>query len=223
VEKKLVAFRGIPVMAGWPEKIRQAQLLTSCYPNGREMERVRYGAEEEDWGAIDGACHDCGVIKGEFHVPGCDVERCPSCGGQIFNCECKWPNNRGRNSASKQPKPFSDKELRIVAARKQFKWRHTGFAPNGDATFEVANESDLRLPYLSIGVQGRGGTKLIGGVWLNVSDIEPGCTGSVQKDCYKDQLLPEEVECFSEEEPTPETRDRYWEFNRLPKKGARDA
>ena len=221
--KKMVAFRGIQVIEGWPEKIQAAQLLTSCYPNGKKMDRVRYGAEEEDWGANSRACHDCGAIKGELHVPGCDVERCPSCGGQIFGCECDWPSDGGRKPASKPPKPFSEKQLRIVAARKKFTWRHIGFAPNGDAIFDVANQSDMRLPYLSIGVQGRGGTKLVGGAWLDVSGIEPGCSGSVQKDCYKDKLLQEEVECFSKEDPTPETKDRYWEFNRLPKKGAPDA
>jgi len=33
-------------------------------------------------------CHDCGVAEGALHVPGCDMERCPFCGGQLIGCDC---------------------------------------------------------------------------------------------------------------------------------------
>lgn len=33
-------------------------------------------------------CHDCGCYEGELHAPGCDMERCPFCGGQLISCDC---------------------------------------------------------------------------------------------------------------------------------------
>lgn len=33
-------------------------------------------------------CHDCNIQPGGYHHPGCDVEVCPKCGGQLISCGC---------------------------------------------------------------------------------------------------------------------------------------
>jgi len=35
-------------------------------------------------------CHDCGCREGELHQFGCDMERCPFCGGQLITCNCMY-------------------------------------------------------------------------------------------------------------------------------------
>ncbi len=39
-------------------------------------------------GELHTRCHDCNVKRGGNHHPGCDMERCPKCGGQLISCEC---------------------------------------------------------------------------------------------------------------------------------------
>lgn len=34
------------------------------------------------------ACKDCNVKTGQYHHLGCDMERCPSCHGQLISCGC---------------------------------------------------------------------------------------------------------------------------------------
>lgn len=89
-ERRHILFRGVPMIEGWPEKIFAAQQVTSYTLAGRAVRRIPYGDEHSDWGADRQACHDCRVLKGEFHVPSCDVEQCPVCGGQIITCNCPF-------------------------------------------------------------------------------------------------------------------------------------
>jgi len=35
-------------------------------------------------------CHDCDALEGALHELGCDMERCPWCGGQLITCGCVY-------------------------------------------------------------------------------------------------------------------------------------
>jgi hypothetical protein len=92
-EREFVIYYGVRVIAGWPERIVEAQTIPTISIGGAEYARVRYGEEPDDWGADRQPCHDCAAIKGQFHVPSCDVERCPRCGGQAITCDCPYDDN----------------------------------------------------------------------------------------------------------------------------------
>jgi hypothetical protein len=84
---KFVKYKGHRMVSYWPKQIKRAQKIKSLR---RILDRVKYGDEADDWGANRGPCGDCAVIKGQFHVLGCDVEQCPSCGGQLISCDCNF-------------------------------------------------------------------------------------------------------------------------------------
>ncbi|MCX6922371.1 MAG: hypothetical protein NT154_04020 [Verrucomicrobia bacterium] len=107
------------------------------------------------------------------------------------------------------PDPFTAEELEIVAARKQFQWRLLEVSKMGRMTFRVANMSDRRLPFLSLGIRG---PSLVGGLWLPVADIGVGETRTVEKEGYTCMKDPSLQEAFDLPDPWPEDRERYLEF-----------
>ena len=109
------------------------------------------------------------------------------------------------------PPPFSEEEKRIVEARRLFTWKVVGISESGKIQFEVHNGSTMTLPFLSIGIHSKD-RKVNGGAWLPISDVGPGETKIVEKECYKKQISPENVVAFAHKDPEPEDRDRFWEF-----------
>ena len=83
MEKEYVTYNGIRMAPQWAKKIREAQKQVGYILGEKSYTRVRYGEELQDWGAEQQSCSDCGVRKGQFHVLGCDVERCAACDHQL--------------------------------------------------------------------------------------------------------------------------------------------
>jgi hypothetical protein len=134
--------------------------------------------------------------------------------------KCKWARKKFKTNEWEAlqhgPSPFSEQELAIVEARKDFRWRVVGIAPNGDLRFEIHNGSDMILAYLSVGIRGKlrppKNGPLNGGGHLPVSSIHPGETKIIRHDCYKKLIAPEDTEVFDRTDWGPEDREQFWEL-----------
>ncbi len=65
--------------------------VTTVEIDGTEYDLIPYGQEirfDPCPTAPDPRCHNCGVIIGGFHHPGCDMTECPRCRGQLITCDC---------------------------------------------------------------------------------------------------------------------------------------
>jgi hypothetical protein len=84
----------------WIDDYTRAQNEKTVRLSGKRYRRLRFGKEPLWKDAPEGVaaiwqeiikrpCHDCGVIFGEIHLDGCDMERCPRCDHQYLVCECR--------------------------------------------------------------------------------------------------------------------------------------
>ena len=73
--------------------------LGAVHRRGRHFEMIPYG-DEHDWPSTSDRCGDCGCFRGGWHHPGCDIQQCPACGGQLLSCGCRFdedgPGRRAR-------------------------------------------------------------------------------------------------------------------------------
>ena len=81
--------KGVNRMAkcGYCEKEMRDAETTTCTGNtiqidGKDYDPIPY---EAHYGT---RCHDCNVSDEGIHHPGCDVEECPKCHGQLISCGC---------------------------------------------------------------------------------------------------------------------------------------
>ena len=65
---------------------REMMMADSCdgdpieFPDGATYKPIPHDGPDR--------CGDCNVKAGMYHHPGCDIEECPRCGGQLISCGC---------------------------------------------------------------------------------------------------------------------------------------
>lgn len=86
---KFITYYSEEVHSAFPREMLDAQYLVEYIIAGEVFQRIRHG--DEVFNGVrhkNERCAECLVKLGEYHVPGCDWERCPKCFGQAIGCGC---------------------------------------------------------------------------------------------------------------------------------------
>lgn len=79
-------------------------------------------------------CPDCDAAPSALHSPGCDVERCPRCGGQSISCNCIYEVNEidADTMEEKYPEIYAEGPTAEMEARWEKEWGHRRMPWSGE-------------------------------------------------------------------------------------------
>lgn len=97
----------------WIDDYWQAQSEKTVRLSGKRYRRIRFGKEcllkgmpsefTTVWQELmTRPCGDCGVIAGELHLDGCDLEVCPRCHGQYLGICCRTDEDLDHDNRRKK-------------------------------------------------------------------------------------------------------------------------
>jgi hypothetical protein len=75
-------------------------VVDAFHRDGRRFDMIPVG-QESRWRRGGDRCGDCGAVRGGWHHPGCDLQRCPACRRQLISCGCTFDEDGAHASCSR--------------------------------------------------------------------------------------------------------------------------